>query len=325
MMGMRESRAGLWYIAAKKARGQNTDCVMGRALVDQNSQIIKEQRFDFPHEVMDGAGALLKFFKELGCESVPVPEMRGDKPGLFKRFFLMFKALGAIAVTSVSWKRREAKGAEQHYLKVVEQDSMARLRKWTRDQGASLNAYLLRELQTALTPYLNNPEESLPWLFPINMRGAFPELSLQTNQSSFLPLSISPQTSPALIHQNIKDALAADLHFAIWDFHNLLSRLGEKVRIYLSNRSYSRSFWMGTYSDVGEWRTNGAYEALGPGEIWYALPPGSRNYPVSFTHITVNGRTAFCLRIHPSLGLSSDEGRLILERVINQMIAQLSV
>jgi hypothetical protein len=66
---------------------------------------------------------------------------------------------------------------------------------------------------------------------------------------------------------------------------------------HFSKSSEAKSFWLGSFTNVGIWECAEA----DPGEAWLVAPPGSRNYPIGVGIVTWNGRMSVVLKIHASV------------------------
>ena len=287
---------GLWYTVAKE-RGVNDVVDFGRV----NTASGAVEWFDFSHQQCDGAGGMAYALKKLGRAVPPMPRSREDAPprGLRKARILVRAARGPKPPV-MRWKH-PAPGARAmprdfswHVFSAEETNSiLARAAA----QKVSVNAWMMAHLTDVLLPELLEGAGPARWLFPVNMRGPVWTGDGLGNHSSAIPIFVRAGTKPAEIHAQIREGLVNGAHWATWWMLHVGKLVGLRGMRYLSRQSAKKSFWLGTFSNMGAWDD----EHASPDEAWIVAPPGSENYPIGVGIVTWRGRMAISLKIHPAV------------------------
>ncbi|RZA07220.1 MAG: hypothetical protein EOP11_08330 [Proteobacteria bacterium] len=174
--------------------------------------------------------------------------------------------------------------------KVFSREETARIHGLAKAERVSVNAWIMARLNKVILPALLEGPAEGRWLFPVNMRGPVwlgeGQLEGLGNQSSGIPLRVKPDSTAAEIHDQIKRSLEAGLHWATWWMLHVGKLVGVRGMRHFSKSSEAKSFWLGSFTNVGIWDCAEA----SPDEAWLVAPPGSRNYPIGVGIVTWNGR-----------------------------------
>ncbi|HRO66887.1 MAG TPA: hypothetical protein PL182_04925, partial [Pseudobdellovibrionaceae bacterium] len=100
-----------------------------------------------------------------------------------------------------------------------------------------------------------NPDDEAYWLFPVDLRGAFPEAGLNELTLSFVPLHFVGRALPALRsnYQKLRGQLKSGEYWAYYALYHIGDWIGLKGMRFLVDRTHEKSFWMGSFSDLGSW------------------------------------------------------------------------
>lgn len=297
---------GKWFEVAKK-RGENHVVSFGRGIPDlaHNGLVQKKEFYNFSHTDMDGISAMNVILKNLGQSSRSFPEIKNKKaPSGLESIYALRKSLKKQSGANAEWMSSNRPIGNPHETAVLgfSVDETSRILKSLASRKTNLDGFLLSLLDTQARELLKNPSQTAKWLFPINMRGASMAADTICNQVSFITLLSHPPWSSHQIQEQIKQALQNSEHWANWSVCSMGKYLGEIGMSYLSKRSSKRNFWMGTFSNLGSWRTDAFYKEWDSREVWFASPPGSPNYPLGFIHCLFNGKLSLSLKVHPFTG-----------------------
>ncbi|MCB0361159.1 MAG: hypothetical protein KDD35_00465 [Bdellovibrionales bacterium] len=317
--------AGKWFEIAK-SRGENHEVTFGRGIPNSKGQGLVHQReyFNFSHIKMDGIAAINQTLSQLGHGSPKFPTLKVLNPpyGIRKAIAIII-ALCRQSGANVIWKRENAFRPDECGTAAMgfTRDQTARILEFVQKKQLSLDAILLAQLDSHARKLLKDPLQSGKWLFPVNMRGATAPPNIACNQVSFVSLVSRFDWHPEEIQAQIRKALQRGEHWGNWSVYAIGKFVGKRGMIFLSKRSSLRNFWMGSFSNLGQWKTDQQYQSMSPEEIWFAAPPGSANYPIGFVHCQFNGKLSLCLKIHPQSGGSLDWAENCLEAIRQSLLS----
>lgn len=308
-----------WYEVARE-RGQNHISSMGRGLLQNptSGETSPVEYHDFTHIDEDGISAVNKTLQKLGNTTETWPLAKSPRRYSRRESWLAAKSASKLSAgRNARWKTLETSAPIEkalHDYSTLSFDVVqtATLKASCQRHKTSLNVVIALELDRLSRTLLKDPGQDTKWLFPVNIRGFLSRDVKSPNQVSYLPLLLKNRMSPEELKNQIRTQFKSDVPWGNWCLYNIGQIIGERGVRYLSKRASTRSFWMGTISDMGEWNTDGAYQSLGANEIWFAAPPGSINYPIGMTHLTFNGRLSLSLKIHPALKVSAESRRQLL-------------
>lgn len=313
---MRKDWIGLWF-EIQAERGHSDEVPFFLARLPER----KFEDFSFRHREQDGVAAMTRGLRALGLEprraSRAVP-----RPPLLSVPKLLWRGLaGNNAGGRPNWRNFRPGIKEKPKLfsfLVLREEGEAALTGFLAKNRLSLTAYLLSRLSLAMEPELLDGPVSGSWLLPVDMRAAFPDRPLSGNCVSYVKV---PAGFPAEeIHQQIKRALGSFEHWSNWWVYHIGKVVGLSGMRKLSLRSSQRTFWLGSFTDLGNWTP-----ADSPGplreSVWAIAAPGTPNNPVGCGTIAWFGKRSISLRIHPSVSENSNTSAQILQRLA-RMIAE---
>lgn len=305
---MKHDWAGEWYTIARE-RGVNDSACLG--LAHCGSQTV--QWLDFSHIHHDGVGGFCMTLKELGATNVKWPERRRASKAQAKSKWQIFKTgLLSLKPAHPPWKAKQVQFLKPDVHKfdwiIFTEKETEFLYQYTKTNNISLHALFLYWLQeTALNELMNHPLKG-SWLFPVNMRGMVePERYKQNpmgNFSSGIPIAIDGELTAQQYQRKISKGMADRLHFSTWAMLQVGKYIGKSGMRYFSKRSQNKSFWIGSFTNMGRWPIEGTEipsYLKDTQSAWICSPPGTANYPLSVGVITWYNRLSISLKIHPSI------------------------
>jgi hypothetical protein len=302
---------GQWYLILKE-RGENDMVSMGRGTRNPDGTVTPHDVFSFSHSIMDGTSAVPYYLKQLG-DKVDVrftPFKR--KLSLWQHIKLTLEQLTIAPKSRPIWKYKgEAHRPELHdYAKMcLSREETAKIKDFCKSKGISENTYLLYHFSQVVLDEVENPDDEMTILFPVNMRGIVTKKDINQNHSSFIPINISRNNDLDNLNQQLRSQLKSLAYIGIWWVHHLGVLFGVDLMRKLSKNASQKSFWVGTFSNVGDWETQDKshYKSLGPDECWFFAAPGSANYPLGLILMTFNGQMGLSLKVHPSVAENTTE------------------
>lgn len=309
---------GLWFeIQAERGHGDEVPFFL--AQLDGS----KFQDFSFRHREKDGVAALTEAFSQLGLRlNRPRKEMR--RPPLVAVPRLLWRGLtGNSAGGKPNWRSLLSEVTKKPrlfaFLVLREKEERA-LAAYLERYRISLSAYLLSRLSLAMEPELLDGPVTGSWLLPVDMRPAFPERPLSGNCVSFVKVPAGPDA--AEIHRQVKRALGKFEHWSNWWIYHIGRVVGLRGMRRLSRRSAERTFWLGSFTDLGDWTPAASPESQNfRDSVWAIAAPGTPNNPVGCGTIAWFGKRSISLRIHPSLNDDPAISSVILRRLAKMIAA----
>ncbi len=294
---------GRWFTVAKE-RGINVTATLGKIDLKTN----KVDWNHFCHSTMDGAGAMIKWIRDHGHETIGFPESREKKqPNLWKRPSIIYKTLKSMKKKNVAWKEQNMNfempdNREMDWI-VFRPNEVMKLTKYAKKRKLSQNSYLLYKMNSLLLPLLLKENDSGGWMFPTNMRGPVYKTDRYCNHSSAITIYTDLKTTGESIHKQIKKELERGIHWGNWYLGHIGKIVGMKGMRKMSKKSAGSNFNFGTFTNMGSWPLPGT-KSLGDfnqDEAYVCAPPGTVSYPISVGLITWNGNLSISFKIHPMI------------------------
>ena len=289
------------------------DATIGLADVSQPGTHQDLEWVDIPHADHDGIG-LLRRHTQAPIVEEPPNLRASDRPGLGKRIAHLWRDLRYSHRWAVDWKhwnpeipvvpaehRRNAVG---HLFSTDETNG---LRERAAAHNVSLNSLLLWALHRQTVARFTRKGSTYLWTIPINLRSAVAPRSSDRNCSSAIPAELGPVVEPGEVHAKIRRLLGEGWHWGHWDMMQILGRTGRRTLRRLLSSYYDRPghAWLGTFSNLGTWRTSSA-DAEAP-TARFLRAPVTTAMPIGSVALEWNGRLSLSLHIHPALTTSRRE------------------
>lgn len=255
----------------------------------------------FPHRERDGVAAMERALAEIGERpgrvSRPVP-----RPPWWRVPVLLWRGLsGSGPKTRPSWRmlNEEARAKPATFAFLVLNPVASRaLSSRARGEKISVSAFLLERITAVVEEALCEGRVGGVWLLPVDMRGAFPAEERPGNCVSYV--AAVSDGAAAEIDRALKTALARFDHWANWWIYQVGRVVGYRGMQRISRRAAARSFWIGSFTDLGD-----CTPVNGPGIwadcVWAIAAPGTPNNPVGCASIEWAGRRTISLRVHSAV------------------------
>jgi hypothetical protein len=275
-----------------------------------------------PHSRYDGIGALVHLLRQNGYPGLKeIPSLTHlQRPSLLARLWMGLRHVFRMARARNACNLPRLPGASREHpplSRLFTAEETERLLVAARSQAVTVNTLLLRALAESTRDALGEPETTLLWMIPVNMRGgvAMPEDTM--NHASFVDIAVRPAVEPAVLQREIRAKLEQGWHWWYWHFFQLTSRLGPFLRrMFLELQAKMNYPWIGSFSNLGRWDL-----PLAPGiEGWFFAPPVTSYQPIGAGCLTCYGRLALSLQIHSSI----DPEQRLAGRIIEGWAARLT-
>ena len=254
-----------------------------------------------PHTVCDGIGGFVRLLRERGAEIPMVPQSKHACRGLIGPFWRLWCASRGDqhCADRGDWKRLEEPGtgpsdAVAWHL-FTEEETMV-IRENARREPCSVNSLLLKHLDDAIRPEIKRPDLTIPWMIPVNMRGAIRHPDDTENHVSCVHLQIAAADSPAMIHQQLHRRLEEGEHQANQLLLGLGKFLSHAAKVgYLTKDRTKPAGNIGSFSNLGVWDTE---KRIVTNDSWLFCPPVVRGQLLGAGCVTFQNRLGLSLQGH---------------------------
>lgn len=305
---------GMWYVArARHGVGDNNwfgFATRGNDGRGNETEILKWQ--NLPHREADGIGAMTRLLGARGFTGGRTPTGKDNTPPALRDVLAGWrrwrKQTRHPERTVIRWRFLDPQRAQlphdgEPVCVFLGNDDYTHLRQAARAAGVSTTLWLQWTLDRATRQTLAEPDAVLPWVFPVNLRGAVPAASDYANLCSGLGVVLTRETTPAELATQIRDRFAALEHWRQWWLLSLGRWLGQRgVNLVYRLARDKPGSWAGSYSNLGAWPLPGmAQQTVDDDAITGAIcaSPGSPGYPISTGIVEWRGRLALACRVHP--------------------------
>jgi hypothetical protein len=193
---------------------------------------------------------------------------------------------------------------------VFDEATTARIKNHCRENGYTVNSFLLKNLSAAIFPDLAAKSKTIPWMVPVNLRGKVDRERDTENHVSYVRVTVARDDDSSAVHAKIYDALEKGAHWANWNAYTALrfTPLAMKRGIIKIERATSQ--WLiGAFSNLGEWDKDRKLSGNGIDGDWLFTPPAMRFFKIASGCVTWRGRLSLCLQIHPQLSANPGDAR----------------
>lgn len=284
-----------------------------------------------PHAQFDGIGGFGDILRCQGAQVRKLPELSSSIP---QRWLDLPRALPELSKPPkvLAWREeitqsarsgetlREAPAAVAwHLFSKRETDQIV---SHCRKMNVTVNSFLLKHLSEALRPGLQEPEEPIPWMIPVNLRGSITQDRDTGNHSSYVAVKIDSQYSIQATHKSIYNKLERGEHWANWKAYGLTKGLPINIKKALIDSNRAMIQWnVGSFSNLGVW--DDEYLAIDPSVStpWLFAPPVLKCQMIGAGCLTFGGRLSLMLQTHPSL-TTSDK---VVREWVNNWVKQIEL
>lgn len=295
--------AAKWF-EIRAEMGQSDQVTM--MFQDQEDSWVKHH---FRHRETDGFGKIQSILKNEGI-AVRAPIRPLKKPSWLAQPFLLIKGIRLHPKLDQNpWKfydpnlpSADPDDVSAWFLSKQETQALAQRAK---EKNLNVGFYILSEMDHLLRNKLyQNPEASSTWLCPVDVRGAFKDPSWNRNWVSFIIASFKGPASDRTTQEafdDYKQALKSGMYWAFWELYQIGKYIGLKGMRHLARKAQNKSFWMGSFSDLGSWNQEDLKNSKAKNRRWVMAPPGSPSYPIGITTIEWCEQRTITLKIHPGI------------------------
>jgi hypothetical protein len=281
------------------------------------------QSAHFHHRESDGFGRLQKVLREQGFP-LQLPAKKLEAPSSWKSLPLLFKGILKHPVLKLNpWKIylvEKKTSPEQARAIFLNESENLLLKRKAKVLKVTPSFLILSMLTEVLRQRLyTRSTDAACWLFPVNLRGAYPDVPNDWNCISFVPIYFSGMIGAEELkrsYQEMRQALKRQDFWAFWELYSIGKWIGVTGMRKLIRRSRHRSFWMGSFTDMGTWNDEALVASKFKDRQWILAPPGSPSYPVGISTIEWCQKRSITLKIHPCL--SSTETTLLTEEILQE-------
>lgn len=172
-------------------------------------------------------------------------------------------------------------------------------------KNVTVNSLLLRHLTAAIRPALNDPESSVPWMVPVNLRGKVVQEGDTGNHSSYVAVAVDSEDSVQKIHREIYEKIRRGEHWANWKAYELTRSLPHRIKKHLIETNRAMIQWnIGSFSNLGVWDPDKKIQDSFCSVPWVFAPPVLRCQLIGAGCITFQGQLGIMLQSHPALTVS---------------------
>lgn len=286
--------------SAMRDRGEDISIVFGSASTPANDARL--HWYELQHDQFDGIGGLAYLLRDQGREVQQLPTLAGDRLSFGRGLRGLLGILPELKSRRRQWLRFDAARRAAfmpvpdrvawHFLTV---DETARIARAAKEQGVSVNTYLLFHLDAVVKERFVPPSAGRRWMVPINLRGAVKRDPERVPHMAFLGVDIDRDAGAAQVQDRIDRLRRQAYHWGVWIMLHAGRLMGkEGMRRDIDKREREEHGWTGIFSNLGDWKVPGAGN-------WIFCPAISRVYPVGAGCITMNGHMALSVQLHDVL------------------------
>jgi hypothetical protein len=183
-----------------------------------------------------------------------------------------------------------------------DESSTTSIRLACRKGGVTVNSFLLKHLNKAIRPYLEDESAVIPWMVPVNLRGKVTRDSDTANYSSYIGIRIRSFETVADVHRSIYSALAGGEHWANWYAYGVGRLATPAIKKTLINTDRAMSQWfLGGFSNLGDWDAEKKISQPDCQGSWLFSPPVLRCQMVGAGCVTFQNCLSLVVQAHPDL------------------------
>lgn len=260
------------------------------------------------HRHYDGIGALAVLFAQCGWRIDSLPAGRDRKlPGLLARPGRQAPrpppARGIPRWRALDVQRAGETAQQPPAAVLLDADESLQIDRAARTAGVSTSSWLLWTADRTTRALLAEADAALPWVFPVNLRGAVTAPRETMNHCSGITVQLDAGTGAGDLHAQTAARLAAGEHLAQWHGLNIGRWIGAGgVRLLYRLIRAPAGRHAGSWSNLGDWPPPGFHgDGLPEPAGLVGVAPGSPAYPVSAATLRWRECRTLACRLHPVL------------------------
>ena len=262
-----------------------------------------------PHTDYDGIGGLAHLLRERGATLNSLPQIKHPtKSSWFCMLRLLAKFLESR--TQPKWAKLSQglptnsasfpPPAVSYY--VFSETVTTQIRKICRKTNITVNSFLLKHLNKATRPSLEDHSSIVPWMVPVNLRGKVTRSLDTENHSSYVGIRIKSFETASDIHRKIYRALGNGEHWANWHAYKLGAILPQSLCRYLIAKNLCMSqLSVGSFSNLGDWDPKKEISSESCQGSWLFAPPVLRCQHLGVGCVTFQNKLSLTIQVHPDL------------------------
>jgi hypothetical protein len=232
-----------------------------------------------------------------------MPTLQGDRRSFGRSLKGLLAALPSLKVRPRTWLRFDGRRpvafrpvSQRLAWKLFSEEETAAIAVAAREDGVTVNTFLLHHLDAAVAQRLTPASSGRLWMVPVNLRGAVTRPNEAAPHMSFFGVSIEGASTVGALQAQIKRLKEQGVHWGTWIALHAGRLIGAKgLRDDLVKREKQGHGWTGIFSNLGVWNVPGSGS-------WIFGPAISRVHPVGAGCVTMNGRMALSMQLHDAFG-----------------------
>ena len=185
---------------------------------------------------------------------------------------------------------------------VFNEQETLQIRQAARNSLVTVNSLLIKYLDRAVRPYLEDPSQAIPWMIPVNLRGKVEQPRDTENHSTYIGIRILAAEGVREVHRHIYDMLQKGRHCAHWKAFAATRFTSPGLKKKLINTDRATTQWnLGGFSNLGIWDAEKKITAPGVQGDWLFAPPVLATQLLGAGCVTFQGRLSLTLQVHPDL------------------------
>lgn len=268
--------------------------------------------FEFSHSQMDGLGGLTTILREHDYPCVNLPKS-ADKtaPSHWQQIKMLFAGGKSNVAKTIRWKATFPDHAAINNTTQYSNDApivntyfskaeTLEVKKLAKKHRVALNIYLFWALNRAVAEQLLASQQDYYWLYPVNLRGALPNVPETGNCSSGINVILNNTIAPRDIQLQVKQQIKSKSHWQLWWQAHIGKIIGENGVRRIYQYVSERQFYAGSFSFLGNWPLQDDNNPpMNQDEMWVCCGIGTKNYPVSTGILLWHEQLSLGLKLHP--------------------------
>src|SRR5438045_2644885 len=266
------------------------------------------------HTDFDGIGGFAELLRRRGAVIPRLPQIKHPAPPSWRWFVRALPKFikprrrikwGHLERGPVHSSSREQppKAVAWH---VFDENSTTQIRRVCRKKSFTVNSFLLKHLNKAIRPFLQDEASIVPWMVPINMRGKVVRDRDTANFTSYVGVNIASYETVYDVHRQVYSALSRGEHWANWYAYAASRPLTKGMKRYMLTHDLAMSQWnIGSFSNLGDWDADKTITQSECEGSWLFAPPVLRCQLLGAGCVTFQNRLTLTIHVHPDLTTSS--------------------
>ena len=272
--------------------------------------------FEFAHSQMDGLGGLTTILREHDYPCSDLPKTADKQaPSNWQQIKMLFSSQKLAVPKQIRWKttypdyaaiNQQSTDSTQYSNDApivnayFSKNETVEIKKLARKHRVALNIYLFWALNRAVAEQLLASQQDYYWLYPVNLRGALPDVPETGNSSSGINVLLNNTIAARDIQLQVKQQIKAKSHWQLWWQAHIGKVIGESGVRRIYQYVSERQFYAGSFSFLGSWPLKDERNPLiRQTDMWVCCGIGTKNYPVSTGILLWHEQLSLGLKLHP--------------------------